>query len=156
VVEVRFSIESAIAPERVLAAATDFSERRPGLWSGIDPTRYRVHALGDNWADVTEGGRELGGIWSRERYNWSQQGKVIAEVQESNVFGAGSRWELRVQAAERGGSQIEWITERHPKGIKGRILVLMLAVGGRKYLTEYLLQTLKGLEKAASEHGTTG
>jgi hypothetical protein len=30
-----FRIETTVSPERLLAAATDFSERRPDLWPGI-------------------------------------------------------------------------------------------------------------------------
>jgi hypothetical protein len=150
-IQVRFTTASTLPPERILAAATDFSERRPEIWSGIDPARYRVHAVGDDWADVTEGGRELGGIWARERYDWGRPGTVTAEVQESNVFEAGSRWELQVRPADDGGSAIDWLTERRPRGIKGRILVAMLALSGRRYLMGYLRRTLEDLEKRASE-----
>jgi hypothetical protein len=62
-VEIRFEVETALSPQRVRAGATDFSERRPQIWSGIDPEHFRVHALGDGTAEVTEGGREFGGIW---------------------------------------------------------------------------------------------
>lgn len=65
--EIRFEVETSLAPERVLAAATDFSERRPEIWSAIDPARYEVHTVGEDTAEVTEGGREFGGIWARER-----------------------------------------------------------------------------------------
>ena len=155
-VQIRFSITSPLPPDRILAAATDFSDRRPEVWKGIDPTRYRVHAAGDTWADVTEGGRELGGIWARERYDWSSPGTVVAEVQESNVFRPGSRWELRVRPAGDGGSTIDWLTVRHPRGFKGRVLVVMLALSGRRYLTRYLRRTLEGLETTAAETGRQG
>jgi hypothetical protein len=64
-VEIRFEVDTALSPQQVRAAATDFSERRPQIWSGIDPKRFTVHALGDTAAEVTEGGREFGGIWAR-------------------------------------------------------------------------------------------
>jgi hypothetical protein len=154
-VQVRFTMQSTLTPERILSAATDFSDRRTEIWSGIDPARYEVHAVGDGWADVTEGGRELGGIWARERYDWARPGTVTAEVQESNVFAAGSRWELQVRPAGDGGSTVDWLTERRPRGIKGRILVTMLAFGGRRYLMGYLRHTLERLQPSASGRDRT-
>lgn len=95
-VEVRFTLETRVAPDVVLAAARDFSARRPELWPSIDPAVYAVHAIGDTWAEVTEGSADLGGIWARERYEWSAPGMIRAEVQASNVFAPGSSWELRL------------------------------------------------------------
>ena len=60
-VEIRFEVDTPVSPQQVRAAATDFSERRPQIWSGIDPKRFTVHALGDRTAEVTEGGRGFGG-----------------------------------------------------------------------------------------------
>jgi hypothetical protein len=77
-VEIQFEVETSLSPQRVRAAATDFSERRPQIWSGIDPKRFTVHALGDSTAEVTEGGREFGGIWAREHYDWSDPDRVVA------------------------------------------------------------------------------
>lgn len=145
-VEVRFDVETHLPPERVLAAATDFSERRPEIWSGIDPNQYRVHTLDDRAADVTEGGREFGGIWARERYDWSSPGTVTAQVVESNVFRPGSRWELRVRPTPAGGSRVEWTSFRRPNSLKGRLVVLALRIAGRKHLRGYLRKTLSELE----------
>jgi hypothetical protein len=110
----------------VRAAVTDFSERRPQIWSGIDPKRFTVHALGDSTAEVTEGGREFGGIWARERYDWSDPDRVVARVLDSNIFGPGSRWELRVRPTAAGGSRVEWTSLRQPSSLKGRLVVLAL------------------------------
>lgn len=60
-VGIRLEVDTPLSPQQVRAAATDFSKRRPQIWSGIDPKRFTVHALGDRTAEVTEGGREFGG-----------------------------------------------------------------------------------------------
>jgi hypothetical protein len=91
-VEIRFSAKSTASSERVLAAATDFSERRPQLWPNLDPKVYKVFEVGEHTAEAMEGSPVLGGIWARERYDWSTPGVVRAEVQDSNVFGPGSSW----------------------------------------------------------------
>lgn len=148
-VEVRFEVETPLPPERVLSAATDFSERRPEIWSGIDPKQYRVHALGEATAEVTEGGGQFGGIWARERYHWSNPGKVTAQVLDSNIFRAGSRWELHVQPTPAGGSRVGWTSVRQPNSHKGRLVVLALKIAGRRMLRGYLLKTLSRLERAS-------
>jgi hypothetical protein len=149
-VEVRFEVETPLPPERVLSAATDFSERRPEIWSGIDPKRYRVHALAESTAEVTEGGREFGGIWARERYDWSNPDKVIAQVLDSNVFRSGSRWELRVRLTPAGGTRVVWTSLRQPNGLKGRLVVLALRIAGRRHLRGYLQKTLARIEEQTS------
>jgi hypothetical protein len=48
-------LDSDISPGRVLAAATDFSKRRPELWPNISPGFWQLHDRGPNWAEATEG-----------------------------------------------------------------------------------------------------
>jgi Polyketide cyclase / dehydrase and lipid transport len=145
-VEIRFEVDTPLSPQQVRAAATDFSERRPQIWSGIDPKHFTVHALGDHTAEVTEGGREFGGIWAREHYDWSDPDLVVARVLDSNIFRSGSRWELRVQPTPTGGSRVEWTSLRQPSSLKGRLVVLALRVAGRQHLRGYLQKTLSKLE----------
>jgi len=144
-VRIRFEQIASVPPAVVLAAATDFSERRPELWKALAPDLYQVHAVGETDADVTEGSAVLGGIWARERYDWSDSGTVRAEVQESNVFRQGSSWQLRVVPV-RGGAQVEWIADRVGIGFKGRLLTLMLRARGRALLAANLRHTLTLLE----------
>jgi Polyketide cyclase / dehydrase and lipid transport len=145
-VEIRFEVDTALSPQQVRAAATDFSERRPQIWAAIDPKHFTVHTLGDRTAEVTEGGREFGGIWARERYDWSDPAVVVARVLDSNVFCPGSRWELRARPTAAGGSRVEWASLREPGSLKGRLLVLVLRVAGRPLLRGYLRKTLSRLE----------
>jgi Polyketide cyclase / dehydrase and lipid transport len=144
-------VESSVPPERVLAAAADFSDRRPELWPNISRHYYEVHERGDGWAVATEGSDVMGGIWARERYDWSAPGVVRATVLESNVF-AGGTWELRVEPNGDGGSRIHVVNDRRPKG-KGRIAAVMMALVGKKMLTSHLQTTLAILERepAATE-----
>jgi len=150
VVEIRFTEETPVAPESVLAAATDFSARRPELWPNIDRSVYEVHAVGDTWAEATEGSAVVGGIWARERYDWSTPGMIRAEVQASNVFRPGSSWELHVRPrGAGGGSSVEWLSRRQVHGLKGQVLGLMLRLAGRRTLSGSLRRTLALIEEAA-------
>jgi len=40
-----FTVDTPVSPERMLAAATDFSERRPDLWPLITRKHYRVFSV---------------------------------------------------------------------------------------------------------------
>ncbi|MCW6006737.1 SRPBCC family protein [Micromonospora sp. CPCC 205371] len=148
-VEIRFTKHTSAAPERVIAAATDFTEHRPEWWPNLDPAAFRPISVGETRAEAIEGSAVLGGIWAHERYDWSRPGLVRAEVTDSNVFAVGSSWELRVEAMPDGGSKVEWVSIRHPRGLKGAVLVTMLAVAGRRLLEPTLAETLRRLESSA-------
>lgn len=146
---IAFEIQSVVPPERVLAAATDFSDRRPEIWPLIDPAVYRVCAIGDGWADVTEGSAMLGGIWARERYDWSMPGVVRATIQDSNVYRPGGTWELRaVPSAGGSGSRVSVVNDRRPRGLRGYVLAAMLHLLGRRELPRALRLTLDRLESS--------
>ena len=136
---IEFSVDSDLPPERVLAAATDFSERRPDLWPNLSRRFYQVHEQGDGWCECTEGSAVAGGIWARERYEWTHD-SIRGTVIDSNVFKRGT-WELRTEPNGRGGSRITVINNRVPKG-KGLLFAPMMLVAGKKMLTGHLQKTL--------------
>jgi hypothetical protein len=129
---IQMSTNSDLPADTVLAAITDFTERRPRLWPNIDPRVYRVHQLGADWADVTEGSSIAGGVWTRERYDWSVPGVVRATVQDSDIFDSGF-WEMKVSRTDA-GSRIDILQDRRAKGLKGRLLgAVMTFMGARVY-----------------------
>jgi Polyketide cyclase / dehydrase and lipid transport len=118
--------ETSAPPERVLAAAQDFSERRERLWPNVSTKRLEVHAEGDHSADVTEGSIVAGVWWERCRYDWSQPGVVTATVIDSNVYHqelSGFVWRARPRD---GGSAVEMTVYRKfklsPKGLAAAAL----------------------------------
>lgn len=139
---VEFVLESDVPAAAVVAAAADFSDRRTTLWPTIEPTVYRVHALGDVWAEVTEGSRFLGTIWARERYDWSTHGTVRATVLESNVFRTGGTWELDASESD-GRTRIHVRSRRQARGVRGHILGAILTLAGRTSLAGNLDRTLR-------------
>ena len=138
---VDFTVDSDLPAPAILAAAVDFSARRPDLWPTIARTVYAVHASGPDWAEVTEGSRFLGTIWARERYDWSVPGVVQATVVASNVFRPGGTWRLEVRAT--GGRTTATVSSRRrATGLRGRILGALLALAGRTILAGNLRRTL--------------
>ena len=90
--DIAVSAYTSASPEQVLAAARDFSERRPKLWPNVKAKHFVVHDEGEEFADVTEGIWITGLFWERSRYDWSEPGAVTATVTDSNVRVAGRGW----------------------------------------------------------------
>lgn len=144
---IRVSRRTDLAPERVIAALTDFSPARPSIWPSLDASRYAVHSRGEDWAEVTEGSDFAGGVWERGRYDWSQPGVVRFSVSDSNAFAAGSSWEYRVRG-DGSGSVVELTVRRTGATAKGRVLAALMSLGGKRVLGADLGKALAGLESA--------
>ena len=139
--------QSTAPPEKVLAAARDFSARRADLWRDVYVEHMTVHDRGETWADVTEGNPwPIGLVWERLQYDWSQPGILAGTVLDSNIFRPGSTWELRATGTEAGGSQVEVIGVRHLKG-KGWLLWPFFPLGlARQDVAAYLRMFLDRVE----------
>ena len=144
--------KSSAAPERVLEAARDFSERRADMWPDVYVEHLEVHEAGDTWAVVTEGNPwPIGFVWERLRYDWSQPGLLKGTVVDSNIFKPGSSWEIRATPREGGGSRVELIGVRNLKGLKGMLLWPVFPLGlARSTVAAHLRHFLSHVEEEAS------
>jgi hypothetical protein len=142
---VEIQVDSDVTAERVLAAATDFTDRRPEYWPNISPKHYRVHGQGPGWAECTEGGEAIGGIWARERYEWSGN-RVVGTMLESNVFSSGT-WTLTSEPRD-GGSHTTVVFDRRFKG-KGYVFLPMVLLAGKRMFTAHLEKTLDAIRDAS-------
>jgi hypothetical protein len=114
VATIRYRADGTISPERFIAALADFSDRRPELWPNLDTRFYKLHELGDTWAEVTEGTDVLGGIWAREHYDWSEPGHVQLRLMKSPHFRAATTIDYRITPRPGGGCHVEVASERIP------------------------------------------
>jgi hypothetical protein len=151
-VTVSVVVESSLDPDQVLAAACDFSARRPEVWTNITADLYTVHRAGETSADVTEGGR-MGPLvaWERSDYDWSRPGSVKATVMDSNVYTpTESSWEIRATPTAK-GSRVEMIWVRgFKRNFTARFLATGYRLGGKRLFTpdaRKMLSTLERLEK---------
>ena len=146
---IRVVLQSSLAPERILRAAYDFSERRAEVWPAVSVPRLTVHDRGDTWADVTEGTRAGPVVnWERCRYDWSQPGSVTAPVTDSNVYAfPASSWEIKATPTEN-GSHVEmiWVREFKP-GPRGRLFASLFRALGNRLFTGYARDVLRNLER---------
>jgi hypothetical protein len=85
----RFALDTVASPEQVRAALTDFSDGRLRIWQRtLDPKRYELRELGNDWAIAREGSPGSP-FWVVCRYDWSEPGVVRWTVVESSYGGGG-------------------------------------------------------------------
>ena len=129
---IRFQLVTDLAPDAVLNALTDFSDRRPDLYRNIDRSHFRVHDRGPGWADVTEGNVLA---WERSRYEWdAASGSVTVKTSESDSWSPGSRWEYRMRPTPAGGTQVDVTVVRNARTLRGKLIALGLPLVGVRVL----------------------
>jgi hypothetical protein len=141
---VTLDLDTDLPADRLIAALTDFCDQRPNVFANLDPRFYRVHAVGDTWAEVTEGSAFAGGVWERVRYDWSEPHTVRIQVLDGNAFGRGSSWLYQVEP-KPAGAHIHFELRRVPRSPKGRVLAGVLALVGARVFRADLQATLTRL-----------
>lgn len=124
---VEFDMETRLPPEKIVSMLTDFSERRPDVWSSLWEGAYQVYSVGETTAEVREGNRSPK-IWARERYDWSEPGVVRWEVLESNFCTPGSFVEVQIEPKAGGGSKLHVVWERTPATYSARLMLSVIAL----------------------------
>ncbi|HEX7951423.1 MAG TPA: SRPBCC family protein [Candidatus Limnocylindrales bacterium] len=146
---IRYEVDGPVPPERFIAALTDFSDRRPDLWPGLDAKYFTVHELGDTWAEVTEGTDVLGGVWARERYDWSQPGLVRLTLVESPDFEPGTVTTYRIVPGPAGGCHVAVDFRRIARSPRGRLVGLVVQLTGARRFGGELRVALDRLARTA-------
>jgi hypothetical protein len=141
----RYQADGDVSPTRFIAALTDFSERRLEVWPNLDAAYYRLHERGDTWAVVTEVTYVLGGIWARERYDWTAAGHVQLTLVASPYFKPGTTIEYRVTPRPGGGCHVEVAFQRIAVSLRARIIGAILTVVGPRRFARDLRTTLARL-----------
>ena len=147
---VRVTADTPVPPQNVLNAARDFSPRRAELWPDVHVEYLEVHDIGETFAVVTEGNPwPIGYVWERLRYDWSEPGLVKGTVVESNLFKAGSTWQIRATPTNGGGSHVEILAVRHLRGWRGRLLTPLFPLGlAKQNVADHLRHFLTKVEES--------
>jgi len=156
VARIRYEADGEVSPDRFVAALTDFSTQRPELWPNLSPACYVVHEVGRTWADVQEGTLVAGScVWARERYDWSEPGRVTLTLIEAASFRPGTIIDYRVTPRSGGGCQVRVDFQRIAAGPKGRLVGAVVQLTGRRRFGQQLrvtLARLAALEPSRAEH----
>src|SRR5690349_21660819 len=139
----QFSVHTALAPDEVLTLLTDFGPDRATRWPNIDADHFRVHAEGDDWAEITEG-TAMG--WERERYSWDRAaGTVLVDTLDSNLWGLGSSWRYELKPAGT-GTDVKVTLNRVPRSFRGRLISALIPLLGARTLGRQLESVLHHAE----------
>jgi hypothetical protein len=147
VAKVHYEADGLIPADRFIAALTDFGPRRPELWPNLDAKFYELHELGDTWAEVTEGTDLLGGVWARERYDWSEPGIVRLRLVDAIDFQPGTVIEYRVTPRSDGGCHVVVDFQRVAASMRGRIVGVAVQLAGSRRFASDLRVTLDRLSR---------
>ena len=139
-----WELDTPLSVEAVTDALVDFSPRRAVIWKETcDPAVYRVHALGDTWAEVTEG---VSSAWSRERYDWSVPGLVTLTQLDSNIAEPVGTIRYEITARPDGGARIVCERYRVFRGTRGRVFGTVMVLLGPHILRAQFRASLDRIE----------
>lgn len=149
--EIEMDIDTTLPPEQVIGALLDFSERRPEVWPGLEPSLYEVYSVGDTEAEIKEGSKLPGAkFWAREHYDWSTPGTVTWTVRDSNFSAPGSYVSATVTPKGGGGSHIHVVWDRTPTSFVGRLVMAVIRRTKGKPVAASIKKALDKLERSAN------
>ena len=130
-------------PSEFVAALTDFGPGRSKVFGNSADNFLKVHDQGPSEADVTEGSN---GIWERLHYDWSDPRHIILTTTDSNVWGGHSGHTYTLTPLPDGRTAVDVVVVREGKNFKGRLIGLLVGVGGKQILGKALENTIKAIE----------
>jgi len=144
---------TALTPGQYIEGLTDFGPGRSKLFGNSADGYLKVHNRGPSQADVTEGSA---GIWERLHYDWSDPNHVVLTTTDSNTWGGSSGHTYTFTRRSDGLTDIELVTVRDGKNLKGRLLGFVLGIIGKGVLEKAFANSVKAVEarnSAARDRG---
>jgi hypothetical protein len=140
---VRFSQATTATTQEFVAALTDFGPGRSELFGNSADGYLEVYSRGATEADVREGSR---GIWERLHYDWSDPNRVVLTTTDSNTWGGASGHTYTFTPLPDGRTEVELVTVREGKNLKGRILGLLVGAVGKGTLEKAFRNSVRAIE----------
>jgi hypothetical protein len=149
---VHFHKTTTATPEQFLAGLTDFGPGRSKVFSNSADEDLVVHDRGPDWADVTEGSK---GTWERLHYDWSRPDRVVLTTTDSNAWGGASGHTYTFSTNPDGTTDVDLVTVREGKNLKGRLLGVVLGTVGKRVLGTAFENSVTAIEASnkASNNG---
>jgi hypothetical protein len=138
-----FHETTTATPEQFVAGLTDFGPGRSEMFGNSADEDLKIHALGVDHADVTEGS---GGVWERLDYDWSDPTHVVATTSDSNVWGGRSSHVYTLTPQPDGTTDVDYVVIREGKNAKGRALGVVLGTVGKGKLRKAFENSVKAIE----------
>ena len=138
-----FNQTTSLTAEQFVAGLTDFGPGRSAVFSKSADDYLKVHAVGPDEADVTEGS---GGVWERLHYDWSNPNHVVLTTTDSNVWGGDSGYVYTLVPQPNGGTDVDVVIVRQGKNAKGRVLGLVLGTVGKGVIGKAFEHSIEAIE----------
>jgi hypothetical protein len=148
-----FHQTTTLTPEQYVAGLTDFGPGRAKLFPNSADQYLKVHQQSGKQADVTEGSA---GTWERLHYDWSDPNRVVLSTTDSNAWGGASGHTYTFTRRPNGLTDIDLVSVRDGKNLRGRLLELVIKTVGRGVLEKGFATSVKAIEArsgAAPEAG---
>jgi hypothetical protein len=145
---IRFTQPSTLTPAQYIAGLTDFGPGRSKLFSNSADDYLKVHHVGPDEADVTEGS---GGVWERLHYDWSNPDRVVLTTTDSNTWGGASGYTYTFNRSPNGTTDVNVVIVRQGRSFKGRVLALVLGSVGKGVLKKSFVNSVRAIESRDSE-----
>ena len=140
---IHFHRTTTSTPEQFVAGLTDFGPGRSELFGNSADEYLKVHHRGRSEADVTEGS---GGIWERLHYDWSDHNRVVLTTTDSNIWGGASGHTYTFTRLPDGLTDIDLVTVRDGKNLKGWFVGLLVGTIGKGVLEKAFVNSVKAIE----------
>jgi hypothetical protein len=140
---IHFRQTTTSTPEQFIAGLTDFGPGRAQLFPNSADSYLKVHDMGTDYADVTEGS---GGVWERLHYDWSNHNRVVLTTTDSNAWGTGSGHIYTFTQQPKGTTDVDLVVVRDGKNLKGWALGLLLRTAGKGVLRRAFENSVKAIE----------
>jgi hypothetical protein len=140
---VHFNQTTTATPEQFVAGLTDFGPGRSKLFGNSADDYLEVYSRGPTEADVKEGSS---GIWERLRYDWSDPNHVVLTTTDSNIWGGASGHTYTFKRLPDGTTNVDLVTVREGKNLRGRILGLVVGTVGKGKLEKAFANSVKAIE----------
>jgi hypothetical protein len=141
--KIHFDQAMALTPQQYISGLTDFSPGRAKVFSKSADDYLKVHSVGSDEADVTEGS---GGVWERLHYDWSNPDRVVLTTTDSNVWGGSSGYTYLFKQLPDGTTDVDVTIVREGKNAKGKLLALVLGTVGKGVLVKAFGGSVKAIE----------
>jgi hypothetical protein len=147
-VTIRLHQTTTATPGQFLAGLTDFGPGRAKIFPNSADGYLKVHDLGPNQADVTEGSK---GIWERLHYDWSDPRRITMVTTDSNLWGRRSGHTYTLTPQPGGTTDIDAVVVREGKNLRGRLFEILLVAAGKRILSKALATTVRAIEARNSQ-----
>src|SRR5262245_45216335 len=134
---------TTVTPEQFVAGLTDFGPGRSKLFGNSADEYLKVHHMGTNEADVTEGSA---GIWERLHYDWSNPNRAVLTTTDSNTWGGAPGHTYTFTRKPDGTTEIDLVVVREGKNIKGRALGFVVGTIGKSVLEKAFVNSVRAIE----------